>query len=84
MKSQAAFGLQLADQATNDRHRFGNKVRSRLLSPREAARLIRMPSEYPIPTKYNAYHLFGDGLAVPVVAWLEKTLLYPLTTPERL
>ena len=35
--------------------------------------------DYPIPTKYNeAYHLFGDGLVVPVVAWLEKHLLCQL------
>jgi DNA (cytosine-5)-methyltransferase 1 len=54
----------------------GKKVRARLLSPREAARLMGVPDDYPLPEKYNdAYHLFGDGLAVPVVAWLEKHLL---------
>ena len=38
-----------------------------------------VPDDYPLPAKYNdAYHLFGDGLAVPVVAWLEKHLLSPL------
>jgi DNA (cytosine-5)-methyltransferase 1 len=38
-----------------------------------------VPSNYPLPSKYNdAYHLFGDGLVVPVVAWLEKQLLRPL------
>jgi DNA (cytosine-5)-methyltransferase 1 len=57
----------------------GRKLRTRLLSPREAARLMGVPDDYPLPAKYNdAYHLFGDGLAVPVVAWLEKHLLYPL------
>jgi len=57
----------------------GKKVRSRLLSPREAARLMGVPEHYPIPTNYNeAYHLFGDGLVVPAVAWLEKHLLRPL------
>lgn len=54
----------------------GRKVRSRLLSPREAARLMGVPDDYPLPTKYNeAYHLFGDGVAVPVVRWLSEHLL---------
>ena len=57
----------------------GRKIRSRLLSPREAARLMGVPDDYPLPKKYNeAYHLFGDGLAVPVVAWLSKHLLTPI------
>lgn len=59
----------------------GNSVRSRLLSPREAARLMGVPETYPLPQKYNdAYHLFGDGLAVPVVGWLELNLLRPLAS----
>lgn len=54
-------------------------VRTRLLSPREAARLMGVPDDYPMPTGYNdAYHVFGDGVAVPVVGWLEKHLLRPL------
>jgi DNA (cytosine-5)-methyltransferase 1 len=57
----------------------GRKIRSRLLSPREAARLMGVPDDYRLPAKYNdAYHLFGDGLAVPVVAWLNKHLLTEL------
>jgi DNA (cytosine-5)-methyltransferase 1 len=57
----------------------GETVRSRLLSAREAARLMGVPDGYPIPENYNeAYHVFGDGLAVPVVRWLEKHLLRPL------
>ena len=57
----------------------GRKIRSRLLSPREAARLMGVPEDYPLPRNYNeAYHLFGDGLAVPVVAWLSKHLLTQL------
>jgi DNA (cytosine-5)-methyltransferase 1 len=57
----------------------GRKVRSRLLSPREAARLMGVPDSYLVPGNYNeAYHLFGDGVAVPVVSWLEKHLLHPL------
>ena len=59
----------------------GMKVRSRLLSPREAARLMGVPETYSLPEKYNeAYHLFGDGLAVPVVSWLEQNLLRPLAS----
>jgi DNA (cytosine-5)-methyltransferase 1 len=51
-------------------------VRSRLLTAREAARLMGVPDDYPLPPKYNdAYHLFGDGLAVPVVRYLEEQLL---------
>jgi DNA (cytosine-5)-methyltransferase 1 len=57
----------------------GNKVRSRLLAPREAARLMGVPENYPMPDNYNeAYHLFGDGLAVPAVSWLNDHLLLRL------
>lgn len=59
----------------------GQKIRTRLLSPREAARLMGVPEDYPIPSSYNdAYHLFGDGLVVPVVSWLNTHLLAPLAT----
>ncbi len=57
----------------------GKNVRSRLLSPKEAARLMGLPEKYKLPPRYNeAYHLVGDGLVVPVVTWLEKHLLRPL------
>ena len=57
----------------------GRNIRSRLLSPREAARLMGVPEDYAVPQKYNdAYHLFGDGLAVPVVRWLSQHLLTPI------
>lgn len=56
-----------------------DNVRTRLLSPREAARLMGVPDDYPLPSSYNdAYHLFGDGVAVPVVSWLDEHLLSPL------
>jgi len=59
----------------------GRRIRSRLLSPREAARLMGVPDDYPLPEKYNdAYHLFGDGLAVPVVRWLSRHLLSQIAT----
>jgi DNA (cytosine-5)-methyltransferase 1 len=55
------------------------RVRTRLLSTREAARLMGVPESYPLPSVYNdAYHLFGDGVAVPVVRWLQNHLLWPL------
>ena len=57
----------------------GNKVRSRLLTPREAARLMGLEDDYILPDKYNdAYHLMGDGLAVPVVSHIGTNLLAPL------
>jgi DNA (cytosine-5)-methyltransferase 1 len=62
----------------------GRQVRSRLLSPREAARLMGAPEDYPLPANYNdAYHLFGDGLVVPVVHWLSANLLTPLAAAVR-
>ena len=57
----------------------GNKIRSRLLSPREAARLMGIPDDYKLPDKYNAaYHLAGDGVVVPVVRHIAKYILEPL------
>ena len=59
----------------------GARTRSRLLSPREAARLMGVPEDYPLPPNYNeAYHLFGDGLVVPVVRRLEEHILWPLAS----
>lgn len=54
-------------------------VRSRLLTAREAARLMGVPDTFKLPSSYNdAYLAMGDGVAVPVVAWLEEHLLRPL------
>src|SRR4051794_6024938 len=40
----------------------GASVRSRLLSPREAARLMGLPDDYRLPARYNdAYKVCGDG-----------------------
>jgi len=56
-----------------------NKIRSRLLSSRETARLMGVHDDYILPDNYNdCYHLMGDGLVVPAVSWLEKNLLRPL------
>jgi DNA (cytosine-5)-methyltransferase 1 len=57
----------------------GSCVRTRLLSVREAARLMGLDDAYRLPAKYNeAYHLIGDGVAAPVVAWLGHKLFLPL------
>jgi DNA (cytosine-5)-methyltransferase 1 len=57
----------------------GKRVRSRLLSPREAARLMGLPDTYLLPKNYNdAYHLAGDGVAVPVVRFLAEHILEAL------
>lgn len=56
-----------------------DRVRSRLLHPREAARLMGAPDSYWLPPHYNnAYRAMGDGVAVPVVRWLSDSLLRPL------
>ena len=60
------------------------RVRSRLLSPREAARLMGVPDDYPLPGNYkDAYHVFGDGLVVPVISWIEKHLLRRLAAARQ-
>ena len=62
----------------------GKKVRSRLLSPREAARLMGLPEEYVLPNNYNeAYHLAGDGVAVPVVSFLATHIFEPILASAR-
>ena len=54
----------------------GPKARSRLISPREMARLMGLAEEYLLPDRYNdAYHLLGDGVAVPVVRHIREHLL---------
>ncbi len=57
----------------------GPRVRSRLLAPREAARLMGLPDTYKLPAKYNdAYHISGDGVALPVVRHLANNLFEPI------
>jgi DNA (cytosine-5)-methyltransferase 1 len=57
----------------------GPRVRTRLLSSREAARLMGLADSYDLPSRYNdAYHLAGDGVVVPVVSHLERFILSPL------
>ena len=57
----------------------GDRTRSRLLSPREAGRLMGAPDHYPLPENQTAaLHLFGDAVCAPVVRWLCQHLLAPL------
>ena len=54
-------------------------VRTRLLSAREAARLMGLPDSYRLPKRYNdSYHVAGDGVVVPVVRFLAETLIEPI------
>jgi len=60
-------------------------VRSRLLSPREAARLMGVPDSFELPGTYNdGYRAMGDGVAVPVVTWLSRHLVTPLALTARI
>ena len=57
----------------------GNKVRSRLISARETARLMGLGDDYKLPRNYNeAYHLTGDGVVVDVVHHLAQHIFKPL------
>ncbi len=57
----------------------GQKVRTRLISSRETARLMGLADSYSLPDRYNeAYHITGDGVAVPVVSYLSLHLFEPI------
>ena len=57
----------------------GSSIKTRLISSRETARLMGLPDSYVLPENYNeAYHLTGDGVAVPVVRHLAEHLIEPL------
>ena len=56
-------------------------LRARLLSVREAARLMGLSDQYILPASYNAgYRLAGDGVAVPVVDHIATQILEPIVT----
>lgn len=55
------------------------RVRSRLISARETARLMGLPEDYQLPRNYNeAYHLTGDGVVAPVARHIAAHILEPL------
>lgn len=57
------------------------KVKTRLLTVRETARLMGAPDDFKIPGSYNdGYMAMGDGVAVPVARYLAEHLLAPLAS----
>ena len=57
-------------------------VRTRLMSPREAARLMGLPEDYMLPASTTAaLKLCGDGVCVPVVSWLAGAVFEPALAP---
>ena len=62
----------------------GERTRTRLLAPREAARLMGLADSFRLPERVtDALHLVGDGVAPPVVRHLSETLLLPLLDAAR-
>jgi DNA (cytosine-5)-methyltransferase 1 len=60
------------------------RVQMRLLTAREAARLMGAPESFCLPSRYNtAYLAMGDGVCVPAVSWLSDQLLLPLANTRR-
>lgn len=56
-----------------------NRIRSRLISARETARLMGLPDDYVLPQRYNeAYHLTGDGVVVDAVRHLCAHIFEPI------
>ncbi|MBF6397904.1 DNA cytosine methyltransferase [Nocardia cyriacigeorgica] len=56
-----------------------DRIRSRLLSPLEAIRLMGLADSYQRIGSYNdVYHLAGDGVVVPVVDFLARSVLEPV------
>ena len=60
------------------------RVRSRLMTVRECARLMGTPDTYELPGSYNdGYRAMGDAVAAPVTRWLTRHLLVPLAGRSR-
>lgn len=59
----------------------GERVRTRLLSEREAASLMGLGGDFILPKTYNeCFRLIGDGVVPAVVRFLADTLLEPLAS----
>ena len=55
-------------------------IKTRLLTVREAARLMGAPDTFQLPGSYNdGYMAMGDGVAFPVAEYLSKYLLAPVS-----
>ena len=62
----------------------GGTLKIRPINPREAMRLMGVPDTYLLPKGTLAgLKIAGDGVAVPVVAWLSEKLLEPLLACAR-
>lgn len=62
----------------------GGRVRARLLTGREGARLMGLPEDYVLPASSTAaLKVLGDGVAVPVVRALAEQILEPLLSEAR-
>ncbi len=60
------------------------KVRTRLLTVRETARLMGARDSFKLPGGYNdAYRAMGDAVVVPVTRWLARHLLSKLATVKQ-
>jgi len=60
------------------------KIRTRLLTLDEAARLMGAPPGFKLPGTYNdGYRALGDAVAAPVTRWLAQHLLFPLASRAR-
>ena len=56
-----------------------SELHARVLSPREAARLMGAPDSFNLPGTYNnAYKAMGDAVALPVASFVGKSFLMPL------
>jgi DNA (cytosine-5)-methyltransferase 1 len=52
------------------------EIRTRLMTPREAARVMGLPEDYQLPEGATAaLKLIGDGVSPPVVRWLAEAVL---------
>jgi DNA (cytosine-5)-methyltransferase 1 len=52
------------------------RIRMRLMTPREYARLQGVSDDYPIPLQVNqALTGFGDAVCVPVISWIAENIL---------
>jgi len=59
--------------------KHSNELHARVLSPREAARLMGAPDSFNLPETYNsAYKAMGDAVALPVASFVGKSFLMPL------
>ena len=60
-------------------------IRTRLMTPKEAAALMGLPDDYHLPASDTAaLKLCGDGVCVPVVRWLAANVFEPVLLQNRI